>query len=1272
MIENKYFNNMRPILVAVFLTAVLVIGLAGVAEASEHTVDVDDGSTTTVEYGQVAVSEDPTISSDTGFVIIDQDGEVMSKDAILTRTPEGNVSTDPSDPEFTILSESGELAVPTKAFYDLVEGTNLKDPRGEYTVRNEIDGSLVVDDQGESAGSGNGEVVIDEFSANVDYNLVVERSGTELANKSYDGGQKFEDKAISLSGATTVTDGETIDVMLVNPDNGRTLNLEDVDGSGTYSFGSPIESTFNVDNSAPSVPVNNNEVTINSFEYDWKLAERGSDNEGRFSDEKDRRVITDTGSKSIDTNFYFGQEIVLGFSEGQLSDSSDYKIRRITDDADAEEMSIDRAIENNDIGVNEEMIRVPSSDLIPEETNTANFALLEDGTKIYEMTISKHRMSIEDEDTKFVNLETSDDTSELNITSSSRIGFDILVESDQLDGDEIIDVIDNSRLSEYDLDSSDISIEEDNDGEDTESVRIENVVGAESNQTIPLDFSGRESGEYGFILSSTDTEASTQAVYNVEFGPSGQASFDKSAYQQNIGDTVEIDVDMTETDQSTFIINDEKYAEDGEDSLKFKLEDENDTGSYTVKFDTYMADETGSLSFEDIIRVDGAEVVSKPSSMPSVAGSLSKGVYDIQLNVSGNQVDQSVIDLEDRNSSNMTTWVLPNTEVTGGVGIDDIDEFGTKKETVAVEDWLVFEIEASGIYSDKLFDDDTHPAALVNYDKHPTATQPTDLDASFENNRIYNVPEVHLEITGDRPAPNEAKPRLKVHEAQTMEVSPSEDKIYLFYRSGNLNNYNMSRSGFNIDELEDIQTDFDAKLNFTSDYKFGGEELDMDENEMNHTYEADMTTEYEMVERTVKAMMPKVVSDESAGIDTKYGLAAENNSTVTGQTEIAPGTDITVNVASDEGSNAIFEQPETTVGENGTVETQYDLGGTEVGRNMTIQFFPMDDPQPAVIIEPNQEPEIQSFDVETPTTVGTEITFESSVNRTTPTTRYNWDFDNGESSQLEQPSAAYDEPGTYNVTLTVDNAPEDDALNLTDSSTVEVVVEEQVNTAPVVRETISPTELDVDEEANFGVVATDENVSSLEYSWDFDDGNSAVGITSTHSYSTAGTYNPVVTITDQGGEETVQELETIQVTDPEPEGPAEYDLTVNVSDAETGEPIQASVGVTNASTDQSEAQGEANQNGQVEFTVTEGNYNIQASSTGYSANEVPGVPVTSNQTINVELQPDRGDQNGGGSDDGNENPDQPGFTFLFGAVALAMAGGFMYRRRESQSNFDGL
>ena len=67
----------------------------------------------------------------------------------------------------------------------------------------------------------------------------------------------------------------------------------------------------------------------------------------------------------------------------------------------------------------------------------------------------------------------------------------------------------------------------------------------------------------------------------------------------------------------------------------------------------------------------------------------------MELEVNNRRVDQSVINLVERNTSDVNTWVLPRTEITGGPEVEDIEDLGTQKETIANGDWLVFEIESS-------------------------------------------------------------------------------------------------------------------------------------------------------------------------------------------------------------------------------------------------------------------------------------------------------------------------------------------------------------------------------------------------------------------------------------------------------------------------------------------------------------------------------------------------------------------------------------------------
>ncbi len=120
-----------------------------------------------------------------------------------------------------------------------------------------------------------------------------------------------------------------------------------------------------------------------------------------------------------------------------------------------------------------------------------------------------------------------------------------------------------------------------------------------------------------------------------------------------------------------------------------------------------------------------------------------------------------------------------------------------------------------------------------------------------------------------------------------------------------------------------------------------------------------------------------------------------------------------------------------------------------------------------------------------------------------------WDFGDGNTSNEANPVYSYDKPGIYHVKITLDDG-------FSETPTVQeipVIVEG----SPVAR--IAETEMTVC--ANSPVVfdgsqSTDPNGMVGSFSWDFGDGNSAVGERTTHLYTRPGTYRVALTITGSG------------------------------------------------------------------------------------------------------------------------------------------------------------
>ena len=146
------------------------------------------------------------------------------------------------------------------------------------------------------------------------------------------------------------------------------------------------------------------------------------------------------------------------------------------------------------------------------------------------------------------------------------------------------------------------------------------------------------------------------------------------------------------------------------------------------------------------------------------------------------------------------------------------------------------------------------------------------------------------------------------------------------------------------------------------------------------------------------------------------------------------------------------------------------------------------------------------------------ISFDGSGSYDTegPISSYLWNFGDGSQPTTEaRVTYKYTVAGTYSASLTVtDNQ---GATNTT-STPVIITGQTEENLAPTARLTTSVTEGAIPLEVTFdGSTSTDPEDSPLTYNWNFGDGASGQGVTSTHIYTSPGSFTATLTVTDDIG-----------------------------------------------------------------------------------------------------------------------------------------------------------
>jgi PKD repeat protein len=176
-------------------------------------------------------------------------------------------------------------------------------------------------------------------------------------------------------------------------------------------------------------------------------------------------------------------------------------------------------------------------------------------------------------------------------------------------------------------------------------------------------------------------------------------------------------------------------------------------------------------------------------------------------------------------------------------------------------------------------------------------------------------------------------------------------------------------------------------------------------------------------------------------------------------------------------------------------------------RAVAIRLVP-----PGILLPPNGPP-VPAFTFSQPAEEDTPVQFDASASRDDgQIVSYEWDFGDTTTGIGVRPTHTYALGGTYSVTLTVT-----DDRGLRVSITQPVTISTVSN--PIASFTASPTTAAVDEDVFFNASASQAapGRTIVDYEWTFGDGVRAHGVLESHSYSAVGSYNVVLTVTDDAG-----------------------------------------------------------------------------------------------------------------------------------------------------------
>lgn len=204
--------------------------------------------------------------------------------------------------------------------------------------------------------------------------------------------------------------------------------------------------------------------------------------------------------------------------------------------------------------------------------------------------------------------------------------------------------------------------------------------------------------------------------------------------------------------------------------------------------------------------------------------------------------------------------------------------------------------------------------------------------------------------------------------------------------------------------------------------------------------------------------------------------------------------------------------PVVSVGGGTYVTIAFTPVGTDaanaVSRVVSIRLVP-----PGIILPPNGTPAANfTFAPASPRT-GEKITFDASSSTDDGTiVSYNWSFSDGDTRTGRVVQIAFGVPGTYAATLTVTD---DRGLSASTTKTVTV----SASDAPTASFVFSPATVTAGATVFFNASNSSAAAgrSIVSYEWNFGDGSTGTGVTTSHVFASANSYNVTLTVTDDVG-----------------------------------------------------------------------------------------------------------------------------------------------------------
>lgn len=509
------------------------------------------------------------------------------------------------------------------------------------------------------------------------------------------------------------------------------------------------------------------------------------------------------------------------------------------------------------------------------------------------------------------------------------LGLDVSADEDSFDDNENVTV--TAEAEDIDRDVEVDLLDSNGDSVATETGTID------SDGEVEIDF-GTQDADENYTAEVTDLDTGVTAESDgfdvVEVGDE-EAGFNNSNLQEARGDVANITVELDNTDTATVQVGD---SDDDNYYVSAVVEDDDDDGIAYVNFNSFNAgadsasnvlnSDTDSLSdydqggsFTDTNRDVGSDIL-ESADYDVLAVSGDKDTEDVDNNGEITGEDSvATLTLGERSTDSAQVWTAPEDSYsdlsdTDGEGFASYVEAGnlTQSNTIAQGDTLVVEVTANGLEG----------ALEYNSDDYATLSGTGDFFS--------------LVIEEDSSAANADPASINVSELEGDNVSveyvdtegQGADTHYVV-----INSENLVDSG-DANDPSYAFSDHEDGDSYTANFSVHDEDADGEDlQDEDGNAASDIVDSTEGVEDGFSVEDPEVDVDTNA--EDFVVLEAGDGQEITGDTNFAPGTELTLRVRSDGAPVPFLYQPEPVIQSDGTFSGTVNFSSENEGGNFTVQ-----------------------------------------------------------------------------------------------------------------------------------------------------------------------------------------------------------------------------------------------------------------------------------------------------------------------------------------------